>query len=31
MNVSSKTVVLINVLAAAGLLGLISLRFGWFA
>ncbi|ASO59636.1 stress response membrane protein YncL [Salmonella enterica] len=31
MNVSSKTVVLINVLVAAGLLGLISLRFGWFA
>ncbi|HAG0877971.1 TPA: stress response membrane protein YncL, partial [Salmonella enterica] len=30
-NVSSKTVVLINVFAAAGLLGLISLRFGWFA
>ncbi|MBZ3661126.1 stress response membrane protein YncL [Salmonella enterica subsp. enterica serovar Kentucky] len=30
MNVSSKTVVLINVFAA-GLLGLISLRFGWFA
>ncbi|EBO4225526.1 stress response membrane protein YncL, partial [Salmonella enterica] len=28
---SSKTVVLINVFAAAGLLGLISLRFGWFA
>ncbi|EDV6113697.1 stress response membrane protein YncL, partial [Salmonella enterica subsp. enterica] len=27
----SKTVVLINVFAAAGLLGLISLRFGWFA
>ncbi|EME0995905.1 stress response membrane protein YncL, partial [Salmonella enterica] len=26
MNVSSKTVVLINVFAAAGLLGLISLR-----
>ncbi|EGK8493155.1 stress response membrane protein YncL, partial [Salmonella enterica] len=26
-----KTVVLINVFAAAGLLGLISLRFGWFA
>ncbi|EHI4667068.1 stress response membrane protein YncL, partial [Salmonella enterica] len=25
------TVVLINVFAAAGLLGLISLRFGWFA
>ncbi|EEP2183392.1 stress response membrane protein YncL, partial [Salmonella enterica] len=24
-------VVLINVFAAAGLLGLISLRFGWFA
>ncbi|EHC3159072.1 stress response membrane protein YncL [Salmonella enterica subsp. enterica serovar Cerro] len=31
MNVSSKTVVLISVFAAAGLLGLISLRFGWFA
>ncbi|EHK8992852.1 stress response membrane protein YncL [Salmonella enterica] len=31
MNVSSKTVVLINVFAAAGLLGLISLRYGWFA
>ncbi|HIC6603102.1 TPA: stress response membrane protein YncL [Salmonella enterica subsp. enterica serovar Anatum] len=31
MNVSSKTVVLINVFAAAGPLGLISLRFGWFA
>ncbi|EHE8578660.1 stress response membrane protein YncL [Salmonella enterica] len=31
MNVSSKTVVLINVFATAGLLGLISLRFGWFA
>ncbi|APV74647.1 TPA: stress response membrane protein YncL [Salmonella enterica subsp. enterica serovar Chester] len=31
MNVSSRTVVLINVFAAAGLLGLISLRFGWFA
>ncbi|EDT3213876.1 stress response membrane protein YncL [Salmonella enterica subsp. enterica serovar 4,[5],12:i:-] len=31
MNASSKTVVLINVFAAAGLLGLISLRFGWFA
>ncbi|EBL3866435.1 stress response membrane protein YncL [Salmonella enterica subsp. enterica serovar Muenchen] len=31
MNVFSKTVVLINVFAAAGLLGLISLRFGWFA
>ncbi|ELK2650763.1 stress response membrane protein YncL [Salmonella enterica subsp. enterica serovar Kentucky] len=31
MNVSSKTVVLINVFAAAGLLGLNSLRFGWFA
>ncbi|EAZ0567878.1 stress response membrane protein YncL [Salmonella enterica] len=31
MNVSSKTVVLINVFAAAGLLGLFSLRFGWFA
>ncbi|EBK3407787.1 stress response membrane protein YncL [Salmonella enterica] len=31
MNVSSKTVVLINVFAAAGLLGLIWLRFGWFA
>ncbi|EIO3292586.1 stress response membrane protein YncL [Salmonella enterica] len=31
MNVSSKTVVLINVFADAGLLGLISLRFGWFA
>ncbi|EOF5155983.1 stress response membrane protein YncL [Salmonella enterica] len=31
MNVSSKTVVLINVFAAAGLLSLISLRFGWFA
>ncbi|EDU2080284.1 stress response membrane protein YncL [Salmonella enterica subsp. enterica serovar Infantis] len=31
MDVSSKTVVLINVFAAAGLLGLISLRFGWFA
>ncbi|EDK5556263.1 stress response membrane protein YncL [Salmonella enterica] len=31
MNVSSKTVVLINVFAAVGLLGLISLRFGWFA
>ncbi|EBP5418569.1 stress response membrane protein YncL [Salmonella enterica] len=31
MNVSSKTVVLINVFAAAGLLGLISSRFGWFA
>ncbi|EAA8128554.1 stress response membrane protein YncL [Salmonella enterica] len=31
MNVSSKTVVLINVFAAAGLLGLISLRSGWFA
>ncbi|EBG2589452.1 stress response membrane protein YncL [Salmonella enterica subsp. enterica serovar Enteritidis] len=31
MNVSSKTVVLINVFAAAELLGLISLRFGWFA
>ncbi|EMD2950762.1 stress response membrane protein YncL [Salmonella enterica] len=31
MNVSSKTVVLINVFAAAGILGLISLRFGWFA
>ncbi|PXP32830.1 stress response membrane protein YncL [Salmonella enterica] len=31
MNVSSKPVVLFNVFAAAGLLGLISLRFGWFA
>ncbi|ASE84667.1 TPA: stress response membrane protein YncL [Citrobacter koseri] len=31
MNVSSKTVVLINVFAAIGLFGLISLRFGWFA
>ncbi|EIV6496613.1 stress response membrane protein YncL [Salmonella enterica] len=31
MNVSSRTVVLINVFAAAGLLGLIPLRFGWFA
>ncbi|HFZ8993409.1 TPA: stress response membrane protein YncL [Citrobacter freundii] len=31
MNVSSRTVVLINVLSAIGLFGLISLRFGWFA
>ncbi|AUV26246.1 stress response membrane protein YncL [Citrobacter sp. RHBSTW-00678] len=31
MNVSSKTVVLINIFAAVGLLSLISARFGWFA
>ncbi|MDK2362754.1 stress response membrane protein YncL [Citrobacter braakii] len=31
MNVSSKTVVLINIFAAVGLFSLISGRFGWFA
>lgn len=30
MNVSSRTVVLINVFAAVGLFTLISMRFGWF-
>ncbi|EJY0870603.1 stress response membrane protein YncL [Escherichia coli] len=30
MNVSSRTVVLINVFAAVGVLTLISMRFGWF-
>ncbi|RZM85592.1 MULTISPECIES: stress response membrane protein YncL [unclassified Escherichia] len=30
MNVSSKTVVLINLFAAVGLFALISMRFGWF-
>ncbi|EGK2898166.1 stress response membrane protein YncL [Escherichia coli] len=30
MNVSSITVVLINVFAAVGLFTLISMRFGWF-
>ncbi|EEQ1783969.1 TPA: stress response membrane protein YncL [Escherichia coli] len=30
MNVSSRTVVLINVFAAFGLFTLISMRFGWF-
>ncbi|WP_336220327.1 stress response membrane protein YncL [Citrobacter amalonaticus] len=30
MNVSSKTVVLINLFAAVVLFALISLRFGWF-
>ncbi|EHG5997301.1 TPA: stress response membrane protein YncL [Escherichia fergusonii] len=30
MNVSSRTVVIINVFAALGLLALISLRYGWF-
>ncbi|HGU4950690.1 TPA: stress response membrane protein YncL [Escherichia coli] len=30
MNVSSRTVVLINVFAAVGLSTLISMRFGWF-
>ncbi|EMZ9243210.1 stress response membrane protein YncL [Escherichia coli] len=30
MNVSSTTVVLINVFAAVGLFTLISMRFGWF-
>ncbi|HDK0046670.1 TPA: stress response membrane protein YncL [Escherichia coli] len=29
-NVSSRTVVLINVFAAVGLFTLISMRFGWF-
>ncbi|MEG0207101.1 stress response membrane protein YncL [Citrobacter sp. C348] len=31
MNVSSKTVILINIFAAVGLFSLISARFGWFA
>ncbi|ATF49452.1 stress response membrane protein YncL [Citrobacter freundii] len=31
MNVSSKTVILINIFAAVGLFSLISIRFGWFA
>ncbi|EMV9088186.1 stress response membrane protein YncL [Escherichia coli] len=30
MNVSSRTVVLINVFDAVGLFTLISMRFGWF-
>ncbi|EFM0044544.1 stress response membrane protein YncL [Escherichia coli] len=30
MNVSSRTVVLINVFTAVGLFTLISMRFGWF-
>ncbi|EOO7427137.1 TPA: stress response membrane protein YncL [Escherichia coli] len=30
MNVSSRTVVPINVFAAVGLFTLISMRFGWF-
>ncbi|EHG7580084.1 MULTISPECIES: stress response membrane protein YncL [Citrobacter] len=30
MNVSSRTVVVINLFAAVGLVTLISLRFGWF-
>ncbi|XNM51507.1 stress response membrane protein YncL [Escherichia coli] len=30
MNVSSRTVVLINVFAAVRLFTLISMRFGWF-
>ncbi|ARR60717.1 MULTISPECIES: stress response membrane protein YncL [Enterobacteriaceae] len=30
MNVSSRTVVLINVFAAVSLFTLISMRFGWF-
>ncbi|EEW0749976.1 stress response membrane protein YncL [Escherichia coli] len=30
MNVSSRTVVLINVFAAVGFFTLISMRFGWF-
>ncbi|HCS5807785.1 TPA: stress response membrane protein YncL [Escherichia coli] len=30
MNVSSRTVVLINVFGAVGLFTLISMRFGWF-
>ncbi|EGT3571474.1 stress response membrane protein YncL [Citrobacter amalonaticus] len=30
MNVSSRTVVLINLFAAVGLFALISLKFGWF-
>ncbi|WP_342005678.1 stress response membrane protein YncL [Citrobacter sedlakii] len=30
MNVSSRTVVVINLFTAVGLVTLISLRFGWF-
>ncbi|WP_312947069.1 stress response membrane protein YncL [Superficieibacter sp.] len=30
MEVSDKTVVMINVFAALGLFSLLSLRFGWF-
>ncbi|EMM2887337.1 TPA: stress response membrane protein YncL [Escherichia coli] len=30
MNVSSRTVVLINFFATVGLFTLISMRFGWF-
>ncbi|HBR1704956.1 TPA: stress response membrane protein YncL [Klebsiella pneumoniae] len=30
MNVSSKTVVMINVCAAFALISLLSVRFGWF-
>ncbi|OKV91177.1 stress response membrane protein YncL [Escherichia coli] len=30
MNVSSRTVVLINFFAAVGLFTLTSMRFGWF-
>ncbi|MEH3560811.1 stress response membrane protein YncL [Escherichia coli] len=30
MNVSSRTVMLINLFAAVGLFTLISMRFGWF-
>ncbi|HHS8562469.1 TPA: stress response membrane protein YncL [Escherichia coli] len=30
MNVSSRTVVLINFFAAVGLFTLISMRFAWF-
>ncbi|EEU3346762.1 TPA: stress response membrane protein YncL [Escherichia coli] len=30
MNVSSRTVVLINFFAAVGLFTLISMRFSWF-
>ncbi|PXL10894.1 stress response membrane protein YncL [Klebsiella variicola] len=30
MDVSSKTVILINVFAACVLISLLSVRFGWF-
>lgn len=30
MDVSSKTVLLINIGAALALIGLLSIRFGWF-